>query len=248
MTMCGRIDVCVLVSLRVEAGVVEAMVPRPVEVVTLERGGVRWGFLNVVLCRIEGMRPVGVPAALGVSYTHIAYRVMVRWTGAGGGDGVERRGLYFLRSDVDSPVVAGMGNLVSDFRMHAGDARVWREGDAVRAVCGEGESDHPARVWAEVDASGPGGLAEGSVFADEGEAAGFLKYEPLGLSPTRDGRGVRLAEVMRDEAAWRERAARVVGMELGYLRPYERHGLAVERATAVEPIEYRWRLGRSLRA
>jgi hypothetical protein len=95
---------------------------------------------------------------------------------------------------------------------------------------------------------GEGERDAGSVFGSEAEAAAFLKYEPQGMAPTRDGRGVRLAEVMRDEGAWVERPARVAGMEMGFLRPWARWGVGVERATVVEPIEYRWRLGRVLRA
>lgn len=255
----GRIDRCVLLSLRTPAEAVERLVPRPLELVTVEASGERWAFWNVVACHIERMRPAGVPAAFGLSYHHVAYRLLVRaptptrtptrpTPTAGWLDG-----LYFTRSDVDSRPVAWGGAMVSDFRFHA--ARVRMEARDERwVVIVEGEA--PLRL--EIDPRGEAGLAEGSVFGSVEEARRVLKYRPVSMAPARvgrvgvgrDGRMLRLAEVVRDESAWRERAVRVLRAEFGGdtggtpLPLRNGGGATVELCTLVEPIDYRWRLGR----
>jgi hypothetical protein len=52
------------------------------------------------------MRPAGLPAALGIGYWHVAYRLLVR---AKLRSGEEITGLYFVRSEADQPLIAAAG-------------------------------------------------------------------------------------------------------------------------------------------
>jgi hypothetical protein len=106
ITMKGRIDRCWLFTFQAPEAEARALLPRPLVPVTREG----FAFWNVVVCRVEAMRPRGVPGFLGMSYWHVAYRLYARF-------GAEE-GLYFVRSDCDSGFMATMGNVMTDFNFH----------------------------------------------------------------------------------------------------------------------------------
>jgi uncharacterized protein YqjF (DUF2071 family) len=72
-------------------------------------------FVSVVVGEMDKMRPVGVVHPLGITYNQIVYRAAVRC----GSD----CGVHFLRSDADSRIMTGFGNLMSFFRFHHADIR-----------------------------------------------------------------------------------------------------------------------------
>jgi hypothetical protein len=86
----------------------------------------------------------------------------------------------------------------------------------------------------------------GSPFASSAEAAEFLKYSPLGIATDLDGRYFELTQVERDESNWREHPVRVIEAHWNFFRRLGQDELHLERATRVDPLEYRWRLGRRL--
>jgi hypothetical protein len=111
-TMAGHLSECVLLAYRTPAESVKHLVPPPLELLTNQQ----WAFWNIVLCRIDRMRPAGFPRFTGLSYHHVAYRLYVQ---------ARTRaevitGLYFVRSDADSRVVTRLGNLLSAFHFHPG--------------------------------------------------------------------------------------------------------------------------------
>jgi signal transduction histidine kinase len=74
-----------------------------------------------------------------------------------------------------------------------------------------------------------------------------LKYAPFGLSVSKSGQCVRVAEVIRDEARWREEPVEVEAADWSYPRSLGLCDLRLVRATRVAPIDYRWRMGRTER-
>lgn len=58
----------------------------------------RLGFLAIAMVQTEGLRPVGVPAALGQNFFLSGYRIFSRFRTAAGRS---LRGLRILRSDTD---------------------------------------------------------------------------------------------------------------------------------------------------
>jgi hypothetical protein len=258
ITTTGRLAACLLLSYRTPAHLVRHLVPRGLDLVT--RGG--FAFWNVVACRVEAMRPAGLPACCGVSYNHVGYRLHVQARADNGA--APLRGLYFVRSDADSALVGGLGNLLSDFHFHPADVELSSDkGVLTLAVQGHDEEHDPrdgeglgdaadAIVRVAVDGAGDGSspLAPppGSPCQSAADAERVLKYAPLGLSVDLDGRYVKLAEVLRDEAAWSEKPVRVIE---SHFRFFDRLGLGredvqLERATRVAPIDYRWKLGRRI--
>jgi hypothetical protein len=101
-TMVGTIQRCWLFTFHAPADAVQKFVPRELELIT--RNGV--AFWNVVFCQLRGMRPKPLPAFMGISCWHIGYRLYVRFHPV---SGEPLEGLYFVRSDCDSPMMVFEG-------------------------------------------------------------------------------------------------------------------------------------------
>lgn len=273
LTMRGRIDECVLLSLRTPAAAVASLVPRGLELVTLDAMGERWAFWSVAFCHVARMRPVGVPWFFGKSFHLVAFRLPVKATASGGGavvrsgattssslgsdlaarrdvvaaghrpDGRCHVGLFFVRSFADSRMVCLGGNRFSDFRFQ--HSSVVCRGDRGQVMFASGSDDAAAFNAVRVDITSAAALAEGSVFASVNDARDFLKYTPLGMCPADDGQRVRLAEVVRDEQSWDERVVSVREMKLGFFEAMKLPEPVLELATRVAAIDYRWKLGRT---
>ncbi len=238
VTMRGVIDRCALMTYRTPVESAERFVPGGLRLRT--KAG--FAFWNVVVCHVHRMRPWFAPEKAGLSYHHVAYRLLVEGTRD---DGERMSGLYFVRSDADSSLIGLGGNAMSDFRFNPAvidmtetDARLTV---TVRSRDSVGNADVTMR-----DASA-GTLAHGSPFESLGEARSFLKYTPLGVSPSGRATKLRLAEVFRDERAWREYPLTVERAFFAFFHNAGQKAVRLELAQRIEPIEYRWRLGKSVR-
>ncbi|MCI0486663.1 MAG: DUF2071 domain-containing protein [Blastocatellia bacterium] len=236
LAMVGHLSRCILLAYRAPVSSVIDLIPDGLELVT--RDG--WAFWNIVACRIESMRPAGLPGPFGVSYHHVAYRLYVRAETAGG-EIVE--GLYFVRSDADKFLMSKAGNLLSDFRFHTANISLTVVEDRftldVRdSSGGAGDAHFSAR------SSEDARLSDDSCFASFDEAARFLKYRPLGLSCDADRRWLKVAEVFRDESRWDEKPLSVTDARWSFFDHMNQRDVQLELATRVAPIAYRWRLGR----
>lgn len=226
VTMIGRLSECFLLAYRTRPETVERLLP-PGLALALHEGDAFW---NIVVSKVEKMRPAGAPRALGMSYVHVAYRLYVE---ALAQDGERLEGLFFVRSDVDRALMALGGNLATDFRFHASDVS-WRSEASTLDV--EVRGDAPARLRLD--------LAPGS---DAPMPPPFLKYQPLGLSTNRRGTRLRLAQVERNEARWRETPVRVVDARWGLFEQLGQQDASLVAATQVAPLDYRWRIGATRR-
>ena len=87
----------------------------------------------------------------------------------------------------------------------------------------------------------------GSCFPTLDGAREFLKYQPfaLAVNGAAGHRHLRIAEVQRDEAAWRETPVTLAEARFAL---FDRLGQTdqahFELATRVEPMDYVWKLGR----
>ncbi|MEM6459919.1 MAG: DUF2071 domain-containing protein [Planctomycetota bacterium] len=252
LTMIGRLTDTALLSFRTPAASVAHLLPEGLELVT--RGP--WAFWNVVSCRVEHMRPrklgpvmsptAGIPA-VGVSYHHVAYRLLVQ---AMTRRGEVRRGLYFLRSDADARVLGAVGNLTTDFKFHAADIHLAAPAGDVEPLLPyrldvtsrDGKGDARLRL----DETPPR-LAADSCFPTLTDAREFLKYQPFAFAVAgRTGRRhLRLAEVRRDESAWHETPAHAAAAEFAFFDHLGQDELTLELATRVRPMDYTWHLGRT---
>lgn len=234
ITMTGRLSECLLLAYRTPANNVRHLLPKGLELVT--RGD--FAFWNLVVCRVERMRPTGFPGWCGVSYVHVAYRLYVRAPLA---NGEILDGLYFVRSDADDALLSWAGNLVSDFKFHP--AKIHLESSAqncgLRVTSGGGGD---ALLKISFDANQV--LSKDSCFPTYAEASHFLKYRPIGLSSDASGKQLKLAEVFRNEKDWRETPIGMIEAKWGFLERLGQNEIQLELGTRVAPIHYRWRLGR----
>lgn len=228
-TMAGTLERCWLFAYRTTEAAARrhlsspgALWAKPV----LHGGHAYW---SVVVCRIRGMRPLPLPRALGISYWHVAYRLYARVRLE---SGEEVEGLYFLRSDCDSRLIAAGGNLLTDFRFHTARVEAREEGPRVTLMVESPEAPGHAVLRRDL----PVKLPAGSPFPDVPAAVAALKYHPVALSPAGPERVV-LLPIGRDEAAWHSRAVHVEHAAWGFLleEPAE-----LELCVEVDPIDYRW--------
>jgi uncharacterized protein YqjF (DUF2071 family) len=234
--MIGRLEECHLLSYAVPVARARVHVPRGLECVSVGDSA----FLNIVVCRVDRMRPAHAPRLLGATYWHVAYRLQVRARLA---DGRAIEGLYFLRSDVDRRLFGAMGNVFTDFRFWTSRVQVEAssEGLDLRIDRTHGA---PADARLSIRRAQRDGLVAGSCFASIAERDAKLRYMPFGLSVASDGRRLCVAEVHRDESAWREEPVEVVTSDWPYARHLGFDAPRLERAIRVATIDYRWRLGR----
>lgn len=227
--MVGRLSECYLLAYGTPPESVRDLLPRGLELDTHDGQA----FWNVVVSKVDRMRPMGVPRALGNSYVHVAYRLYAKARTREEGT---LTGLCFVRSDVDHALMALVGDRMTDFRFHVADVS-WREEDAGGALA--------------VDVSGTkGGAGDARLrldlhAKDAPALPPYLKYRPLGLSANVAGTKVRLAEVLRDEERWSEEPVRVAEARWGLFEKLGQHEARLVGATRVAPLDYRWRLGRS---
>jgi hypothetical protein len=123
--------------------------------------------------RLTPQRPL--PAWLGFRYWHVAYRFYVRYYPPGG-EVIE--GVYFVRSDCNSPLMTAVGNWLTDFHFHTAGIEVSEKGSQLQIAIRSPEA--PADVT--LDREKPPRLPAHSVFGSLEEAAAFLKYKPFGIS------------------------------------------------------------------
>jgi len=236
LTMVGRLTPCLLLSYAIASRSAARLLPPGLQLITCRD----CAFLNIVVCRVERIRPWFSPRSFGLTYWHVAYRLHVRATLENGGP-IE--GLYFLRSDGDQQVLSIVGNWFTDFRFHA--ARIHfstTEAESCVQVRGTHNVVGDASVRLRTVARDCQ-LAE-SPFCSLQERERVLKYAPLSMAASQSGEFVRLAEVRRREAAWSEEPVEVVQADWAYPRSVGLEDLRLVRATRVKPIDYRWSLGR----
>lgn len=231
-TVRGRLRRCWLFVYRTPVASIHALLPPQLAPVTREG----FAFWNIVVCEIGGLRPAPLPAAVGLGYWHIAYRLHVRAQTESAG---VIEGLHFLRSDCDSALVALAGNVVTDFRFHHATVAISEEPSGITGKIRTRGGNADFQLGGEP----PSSLSPGSPFPSLDSAAEWLKYKPFALSPCGDG-AINVVQVARDEAAWRSRLLAVEKARWEFLEPYE---TALELCYEVEPIDYQWERGRIVR-
>ncbi len=236
LTLVGRLSPCFLLSYAIPPCQAAKLVPDGLELITYSD----CAFLNVVVCRVERMRPSLAPRWLGMTYWHVAYRLHVR---AKLKNSRSIEGLYFLRSDVERPLLGVVGNWLTDFRFHRAKIRFSRRG-VESSVEVQGSHDGCGNACLHVRSLNSDNWVGGSPFASLEERERVLKYAPVSMAVSGSGRRLHLAEVSRDEAAWSEEPLEVEDAEWTYLRSVGFDDLKLARATEVRPIDYRWSLGR----
>lgn len=224
----GRMTDCLQLTYRTPSETVRALLPEGLELVT--RGP--WAFWDVLACRVERVRPAGVPGKRGLSYRQVAYRLLAQ---AMTRDAELVQGLYFARSEADRRAANRLGNRLSDMRMHPASIELEASDCGVqvrsRQADGHGTGLH-------IDAThAPAQLAKDSCFptlADVRAFSGRLR-DGLAVVEDRGERRLRITRVQRSGQACAQTPLAVRDARLGYFE-------SIDQARHVQ-LEWACRLG-----
>jgi hypothetical protein len=200
------------------------------------------GFLAIAMVQTEGLRPVGVPAALGQDFFLTGYRIFSRFRTAAG---KSLRGLRILRSDTDRELMVLAGNALTHYHYVKCDADV-QEKDGrleVRIQTG-GEAD--LHVIADL-AGKPAPLPEGSPFPNLQEARKFAGPLPFTFDYEKETHSIVRIQGVRRE--WNPEPVAVDVRECTFLArpPFDRERPVLANAFHLMDVPYRWERGISER-
>jgi len=224
ITMVGDIRQCWLFVYRAPESQLSRLLPKPLRLVTKDG----FGFVNIVVSELAHMRPRCLPTLFGFHYWHVAYRLHVQFSPP---NEPEIEGLFFLRSDADSPFMVWAGELLTNFNFHFAKINVRSGASLCEIDIDSPEADAHVILTKDLLPT----LTEGSPFQDLEEAATFLKYKPVGISV--NGGQVDVLRIIRDERAWRFNLVPVEEARFAYLNLLNAE---FEICYEVEPIQYRW--------
>jgi hypothetical protein len=170
--MVGTIERRLLINYRVAAEALEGLLPSPFRPQLID--GV--GMAGICLIRLGHLRPVGVPAALGVTSENAAHRIAVEWDGPDG----RVSGVYIPRRDTSSQLTVLLGGRLFPGEHHRSHFQVSEAGGdyevAFRSV--DGTAKVAIRSRAAPD------LGSGSIFSSLDTASTFFEAGSLGYSAT----------------------------------------------------------------
>ncbi len=196
------------------------------------------GFLAIAMVQTEGLRPVGVPAALGQDFFLTGYRIFSRFRTAAGRS---LRGLRILRSDTDRELMVLAGNALTHYHYVKCDAQVQEENGRleVRIQTG-GEAD--LHVIADL-AGKPAPLPAGSPFPNLHEARKFAGPLPFTFDYEAETHSiVRIQGVRRQ---WNPEPVAVEVRACTFLAhpPFTRERPVLANAFHLQDVPYRWERG-----
>ena len=162
----------ILVNYRVDPGALAAVLPPPFRPVLVDGHGIA----GICLIRLGGIRPAGVPAALGVTSESAAHRVAVEWDTPEGAV----RGVYIHRRDTSSRLSVLVGGRLFPGWHHPARFRVEEAVGAYRVDLQSRDGTVDVAVRAHVARR----VMDGSVFNDIEQASAFFREAPVGYSVT----------------------------------------------------------------
>ena len=164
-----------LLNYRVDPAVVARLVPGNFRV--LQVGGC--AIAGICLIRLEQIRPIGLPAILGVASENGAHRISVEWDTPGG----VQQGVYIPRRDTGSRLNSLVGGRLFPGVHHLSRFRV-TDRDGALSVCVTAEDLRQPLV--ELEAMETAQFSPSSVFANLEESSKFFLAGCVGYSARPD--------------------------------------------------------------
>ena len=224
---------CVTLTYAVPPEVLRPLVPPGLELDTFGESG----FLAVALVQTTGLRPAGLPNAVGQDFFLAGYRVFTKFRVPGAGS---VRGLRILRSDADRRRMVLAGNLLTHYHYHYGRVRIDRSDGRldlrVRTDDGGGDLALTARLSGRA-------LPEGSRFTSWQEARRFAGPMPFTFDYEPETHGILAIEARR--TMWRPLPIEVDVHRIAFLEGAAFAGCTpvLSAAFRVSNVDYRWERG-----
>lgn len=172
-TIKGIIDRRILINYQVDPAVLAAYLPSPFQPQVINGKGI----VGICLIRLQGIRPKGFPAFLGVQSENGAHRVAVEWPEKG----VLKTGVYIPRRDTSAHLNAWAGGFIFPGVHHLASFKV-KEASGSYEV-GFTSQDN-TRLF--IRAHETDNWSTNSVFKNKKEASDFFEKDSLGYSPSGD--------------------------------------------------------------
>jgi hypothetical protein len=228
-SVAGVIRRRLLVNYRVDPDVVARQLPAPFTP-KLHQG---YAIAGICLIRLEGIRPRGLPRALGFSSENAAHRIAVRWTSPEGA----QEGVFVPRRDSNSRINQLAGGRLFPGEHNAARFEVTESGDSI--ALSMAANDGGASV--DVSATVTNALPPGSVFASVLEASEFFEPGSLGYSASR--KPDRLHGVVLRTKTWRVEPLAVERVHSSYFADTTRFpagSVAFDHGLIMRNIEHEW--------
>lgn len=110
ITYKGELHDVKLINFSVEMNEVLPWVPEGIKVRNFDGRAV----ISMVNVKLKYMRQTGLPKGLSFDYQHVAFRLLVEDSSLNGG---ENKGIFFLKSFANKPIVVWGGNLMTNYRL-----------------------------------------------------------------------------------------------------------------------------------
>ncbi|MGH9278249.1 MAG: DUF2071 domain-containing protein [Acidimicrobiales bacterium] len=164
----SRLERRILVNYRIDPDALASLLPAPFRPAIV--GG--YAVAGICLIRLGRLRPVGLPARLGITTENAAHRIAVEWDTAGG----PVAGVFVPRRDTSSRLTAALGGRAH----HPARFHVEEDDGAYRIEMASLDGEVEIRLAAH----GAGTVMAGSVFDTVEAASDFFRCAPVGLTPS----------------------------------------------------------------
>jgi uncharacterized protein YqjF (DUF2071 family) len=225
----GLIRRRILVNFRVDPEVMQAQLPSPFRVKTVNG----MAIAGICLIRLEQMKPGHCSVPLGMCSENAAHRIAVQWDE----EGVTREGVFVPRRDTNSRLssLAGGRLFPGDYR-HA-SFQVCDENGRIDFHMRSDDGEAEVKLIATEAADLKGSLA----FASLTEASCFFEAGALGFSPSRDGEGLDGMEL--ETTDWRVTALSVSEVYSSYFASdaFPKNSVEFDCALLMRDIPHSWK-------
>jgi hypothetical protein len=220
----------ILVNFRVDPEAMQRQLPPPFRPQLVDGCAVA----GICLIRLEQIRPVGVPAALGVCSENAAHRVAVTWMDRANS---LRQGVYIPRRDTGSLLNHLAGGRIFPGEHHRARFRVRDHAGAIDLVLESEDGSADVRLRARES----GGLPSTSAFPSLQAASDFFAGGSVGYSAVADS--ARLDGLELRTLAWRVDALEVESVFSAYYADSSRFppgSVAFDSALVMRDIPHEW--------
>lgn len=223
----GSIDRRILVNFTVDPDVAAGVIPAPFSPKIYKNKAI----VGVCLIRLKYIRPVGLPAFIGVSSENGAHRIAVEWSEGG----EMKQGVYIPRRDTSLRLNTFVGGRIFPGKHHLAHFSV-QEGNGRYHV--EFTSSDDTHVL--IDGSEATLFDAGSIFETMENASAFFKSGDTGYSPNRDSfEGLQLRT-----HNWQVRPMKIAGVRSSFFeneQVFPKGSVKFDNALLMTNIAHEWR-------
>lgn len=226
----GTIARRLLVNFRVRPECVRPFLPAPFRP-KLVQG---WAMAGLCLIRLEGVRPKGFPAALGMASENAAHRIAAEWDEDNG----PREGVFILRRETDSRVNLLLGGRVFPGVHHLARFDTWETERRLKIAITEADGRRLVRVAARLGEPWP----VNSIFASLKEASAFFQRGSWGWSMDNGG---SCEDMVLHIPSWRAEPLFVERVKSGFFDDRKRFpagSLEFDSALLMRNLLHEWRV------